>query len=122
VKFLLDANMPRSSMAVMESRGHMAEHVSDVGLGHADDSTLFRRARVSNAVLVTRDLDFADIRRYPPAEHAGIIVVRVPDDWGASRITGLLGSFLDMTGLVAQMPGHLAILDPRQARFRPALP
>jgi predicted nuclease of predicted toxin-antitoxin system len=121
VRFLLDANMPRSSIGVIESRGHVAEHASAVGLGDVDDATLLRYARNSSAILVTRDLDFADVRRYPPAEQAGIVVVRVPDDWGASRITALLGAFLDATGLVAQIPAHLVILDPGQARFRPAL-
>lgn len=108
-------------MTVIEDHGHIAEHANDLGLGAAEDAALSARARATEAILVTRDLEFADVRRYPPREHAGIVVVRVPDDWGASRIAALLGAFLDMTGLVEQIPGHLVILDPGQARFRPAL-
>jgi hypothetical protein len=32
-----------------------------------------------------------------------------------------LERFLDLPGLVDQIPGHSAILDPRQVRFRPAV-
>ena len=29
-------------------------------------------------VLVTQDLDFADMRTYPPAEYSGIVVFQLP--------------------------------------------
>ena len=121
MRFLLDANMPRSALALLVQHGHEAEHVKDIGLGNAPDVEIAARACADGAVLVTRDLDFADVRRYPTQTAPGFLVLRIPDDWTARQIVTLLGQFLAMDSLVASIPGHLAILDQRQARFRPPL-
>jgi predicted nuclease of predicted toxin-antitoxin system len=79
------------------------------------------RARSTGAVIVTRDVDFADIRNYPPHEFKGLIVLRMPDDAVAQTIVNLLERFLKQTELAARLPGHLVILEPDRVRFRPAL-
>ncbi len=56
--------MPRAALGVMRSSGHSVEHVRDIGLGDATDARIAEHARSAGAVLVTRDLDFADERRY----------------------------------------------------------
>ena len=121
MRILLDANMPRSALAVPRRHGHDAEHVRDTGLGAAGDAEVAARARADGAVLVTRDLDFADVRNYPAAGTPGMLVLRVPDDRTTRRIVDLLDKLLAMDALVARLPGHLAILDPHHVRFRPAL-
>jgi predicted nuclease of predicted toxin-antitoxin system len=121
MRFLLDANMPRSTLTVLAEHGHTAKHVRDISMGDARDSEIAAQARADGAVLLTRDLDFADVRNYPPEAMPGILALRVPDDWTAGRITALVGGFLTMETLVARIPGHLVILDPSHARFRPAL-
>jgi predicted nuclease of predicted toxin-antitoxin system len=121
MRFLLDANMPRSTLALFAEHGHTAVHVNDIGLSSAPDHQIAARARVEDAVLVTRDIDFADVRNYPPEASPGFLVLRVADDWTASQISSLTGTFLNMEALVANIPGHLVILDHRQVRFRPAL-
>lgn len=121
MRFLLDANMPRLALALLVQHGHEAEHVKDIGLGNAPDGEIAARACADGAVLVTRDLDFADVRRYPPQSTPGFLVLRIPDDWTAQQIVALLGRFLSMDSLVGSISGHLAILDQRQVRFRPPL-
>jgi predicted nuclease of predicted toxin-antitoxin system len=121
MRFLLDANMPRSAVSVLERNGHDAVHVRDTVLKDAPDERIAAFTRTEQRVIVTRDLDFADVRRYAPEGSPGYLVLRVPDSWVASEIVELLERFLGMPGLVDQIPGHLAILDPRQVRFRPAL-
>lgn len=121
MKFLLDANMPRSTLGVIKAHGFQAEHVKDIGMGDAVDEDIAAYAHREHAVLTTRDLDFADIRSYPPGPSPGYLVLRVPDNWIASRIATLMEDFLAMDDLVLQIPGHLVILDPHQVRFRPAL-
>ena len=56
----------------------MVEFARDVGLAAADDETIAARARETEAALVTRDLDFADVRRYPPEAYFGLVVLRLP--------------------------------------------
>jgi predicted nuclease of predicted toxin-antitoxin system len=118
---LLDANMPRSSLALLLRYGHSADHAKDLGLGDAPDGAIAARVRAEGAVLVTRDLDFADIRGYPPQDGPGILVFRVPDHWTAAHIVAPLDRFPSTESLAERLPGHLAILDRPQVRFRPAL-
>lgn len=120
MKFLLDANMPRAALGAVLARGHEAEHIRDTELRDAPDEQIAAYALASGAVLVSRDLDFADVRRYPPADYHGLIVLRLPDNSGALQIADVLSRFL-ASDLVNQLPGHLAIVDPSQVRFRPAL-
>lgn len=52
--------------------------VTDEGLGGAQDAEAAAVCIAEERVLVTQDLDFADIRTYPPAEYSGIVVFRLP--------------------------------------------
>jgi len=121
MRFLVDANMPRATLLLLRACGHTAEHVRDLGLGHAPDHQIAARARATEAVLMTRDLDFADIRNYPPDQHSGLIVLRLPDDAVAQDILRLVERFLKESELIAQVPGHVVILEADRVRFRPAL-
>lgn len=46
---------------MLNERGHVAEHVNDVGLGGAPDRDLWRYAIEHRAVIVTKDEDFANM-------------------------------------------------------------
>ena len=121
MKFLLDANMPRAALRTLAEAGHIGVHVRDLGMGGATDEQIDRHAQAENWVLVTRDLDFCDTRNYPPENSAGRLILRVADTSTAGEIAALLKRFLQLPELVAQIPGHLVILDACRVRFRPAL-
>ena len=57
--FIVDAQLPPALARLLESRGHNAEHVADLGLTAADDSYIWDHASRQNAVIVTKDEDFA---------------------------------------------------------------
>jgi hypothetical protein len=65
VRFFLDANMPRSAISALTGLGHEVEFSRDIGMANERDEVIAARARETQAVLVNRDLDFADVRRYP---------------------------------------------------------
>jgi len=69
---------------------------------------------------VTGDLDFSDIRDYPPNEYAGLIILRLPRNATASFILNLLEGFLHQDKLVSQLPGKLAIVEGGRVRIRTA--
>jgi predicted nuclease of predicted toxin-antitoxin system len=119
--FLVDANLPRSTVLLLRRFGHTADHVRDIGMGGAPDSEIAARARQTMAVLMTRDIDFADIRNYPPDRYFGIVVLRMPDDAVAADILRLTERFLKETDLLGRVPQHLVILESNRVRFRPAL-
>lgn len=121
MNFLLDANMPRAALRVLREAGHLAQHVRDMGLGNATDEAIDQLAQAEGWILITRDLDFADTRNYPPESSSGRLVLRVDDTSTARDISQLLERFLTQQDLVRQIPGHLVILDSLRVRFRPAL-
>ena len=61
---------------MLRAAGHDAEHALEESLGGAPDSKLSEVARREGRAVITLDLDFADIRRFPPAKYAGLIVLR----------------------------------------------
>ncbi len=121
MRFLLDANMPRAALRVLIAAGHSAAHVRDLDMGAATDAVIDQYAQAWGHILVTRDLDFADTRAYPPEPSPGRLVLRVPDNSSANEIADLLARFLAATDLVAQIPGHLVVLEEDRVRFRPAV-
>ena len=119
MKFLLDANMPRSAVELLVRLGHEGENVRDILPAGASDAAVAANARTRQVVLVTRDFDFADIRNYPPQDYAGIIVLDLPDDATAAQANRTLETFVQNTNFLARLPGRLAIVESWRVRFRP---
>lgn len=93
MRFLLDANIPYSACEVFDAQDDV-RHVRDLGLATADDEAIFARAQRDRAVLVTRDLEFGNILLFPPARHAGIVVLKIPSSYHAADIKRVLRDFL----------------------------
>jgi predicted nuclease of predicted toxin-antitoxin system len=121
MRFLIDANLPRASIAVLQRCGHQVEFARDIGLAAAPDEHVAVRAQQSGAALITRDLDFADIRQYPPDQYHGLVVLRLPDSAVAQEIVQVLERFVVEPGLIDQLAGRLAIVEMDRVRFRPPL-
>jgi predicted nuclease of predicted toxin-antitoxin system len=121
MRFLLDANLPRSAIDVVVKSGHEVEFAKDVGLGTAPDAQIASHARQNGMAIVTRDLDFSNVRQYPPEEYAGIVVLRLPDHFIAAEIVAVLTRFLAEPRFVGNLSGRIAIVDENRVRFRPPL-
>lgn len=61
---------------MLREAGHEADTVADQKLSGAGDSELYKRCQAEDRILVTLDLDFANVHAYPPKSHCGIIVFR----------------------------------------------
>jgi predicted nuclease of predicted toxin-antitoxin system len=77
VKFKLDENLSATLAAQFVSAGHEAHSVLEQALGGANDPRLIEVCQREGRALVTLDLDFANIQRYPPARYCGIMVLRL---------------------------------------------
>ena len=78
--FLIDEDLPRSLSREMRAAGFDAVDVRDVGLrGRPDEEVLEHAVREHRAV-VTADVGFGNILRFPLGEHGGIIVIRFPNE------------------------------------------
>lgn len=116
MKFKIDENLPAEAAEILRGYGFAADTVDDEDLSGADDVTVARTSQADDRILVTLDLDFANIRAYPPGEHAGIVVLRVKNQ---DKLTVL--SFIRRlaTALTARNPsGELWIVDGNRIRFR----
>ncbi len=77
MKFKVDENLPAELVSLLSGAGHDAASVPDQKLGGAADPSVAAVCQTEDRVLITLDLDFADIRNYPPGGHPGIIVLRL---------------------------------------------
>lgn len=120
MRFLIDASLPRATRATLEALGHEAEDVRDHGPVLALDPAIAAYARRERLCIVTADRDFADIRRYRTAEHAGIIVLRLPKGSTETVVLRMIATFVSQADLLAYVPGRLVMVSENRLRFRPA--
>ncbi len=83
MRFLVDAQLPPGLARWLSGRGHACDHVNDIGLGAVADDLIEAWAREAQAVIWTKDADFADRARRGP----GLQVVWLR--WGNTTNTAL---------------------------------
>jgi predicted nuclease of predicted toxin-antitoxin system len=117
MKFKTDENLPVEVVTVLCDHGHDAISVIDQNLAGSVDGVVANVCKTEQRVLMTLDLDFADIRTYPPEEYSGIIVMR-PKVQTISAIVSLTEQVVRL--LESSSPaGQLWILDEFHVRIRP---
>lgn len=67
MRFLVDNQLPAALAGLLREQGHMAEHVTEIGLAQGKDNPIWQRAIETSAVIITKDEDFAEwVRRGRP--------------------------------------------------------
>ena len=79
-RFLIDEDVPRSTARALRTAGYEAEDVRDVGLRGHPDSEVFAYAQAQAAILISCDKGFTNLLNFPVGSHAGIVVIRIPDE------------------------------------------
>ena len=77
MKFKIDENLPVEIAHFLQHAGYDALTVYDQKLTGEEDSEIAEICNKEKRAIVTMDLDFADIRAYPPKDFAGLIVLRL---------------------------------------------
>ncbi len=116
MRLKIDENLPDECAEILRQGGFEADTVADERLSGADDAAIAVRSQIERRVLITLDLDFANIRAYPPAEYSGIIVVRSKRQDKHSVL-----ALMQRIGLVLtnrDPAGELWIVEPDRIRFR----
>lgn len=79
MRFKIDENLPPDAAILLQNNGHDALTVWDQGLQGGPDLQIASVCQEEQRIFITLDLDFADIRAYPPDRYSGLIVLRLSD-------------------------------------------
>lgn len=84
--FLVDEDLPRSLSRELLAAGFSSQDVRDVGLRGKSDDEIFHYASTHRLTLLTGDLGFGNILRYPLGQHHGIVVARLPNEMSVAAV------------------------------------
>ncbi len=119
MRFLIDADLPRETAALLASYGHVAVDVRDIGMRSAEDPDIANYAKQHGLCILTADWGFSDIRIFPPPDYAGIVVLGLPAHATGAQLLDVLRVLLERPDLVALLPGRLAVVETSRVRLRP---
>lgn len=94
MKFKLDENFGTRTRQIFRTHGHDVMTVRDQHLQGCAEERLYEVCRAEHRCLVTLDLDFSDVLRFPPRQAHGIVVIRVPHNPTLSLLEQLIRQFL----------------------------
>jgi predicted nuclease of predicted toxin-antitoxin system len=116
VRFKIDEHLPVEITELLGQHRHDAVPVRDESMSGEVDPAVANVCQKEARTLITLDLDFSDIRTYPPEEYHGIIVFRP----GLQSISTLVRLTARIIPLLDQEPliGHLWIVEDHQVRIR----
>jgi len=116
VKFKLDENLPELVRETLSELGHDPHTVAQEGLSGAQDETVLHACVAEGRILITLDLDFSDIRAYPPGSYPGIWVLR-PTKQTINTIDALVRAGVRLSA-VERVHGQLWVIDEKRVRIR----
>ena len=116
-RFLVDEDVPRSTAKALTAAGYEAQDVRDVGLRGHSDADVFAYAQENAAILVSCDKGFASLLRFPLGSHAGIVVIRIPDEKSPAELNAELLRTLKQLE-TEPLAGCLVILEMGRIRLR----
>jgi predicted nuclease of predicted toxin-antitoxin system len=118
MRFKIDENLHQDIAEALRSRGHDALTVYDQKMRGNPDARLGEVCRSEGRAIVSLDLDFANLRDYPPQDYPGLIVLRLADQ-SRPYVLRIFGSVLDLLDREA-LAGSLWIVEEHRVRIRRA--
>jgi predicted nuclease of predicted toxin-antitoxin system len=116
VIFKIDENLPVELADDLRRLGHEADSVKGEGMAGAGDKELLGKVKEEGRVLLTMDKGVADVRRYPPKEYGGIVLLRP----GLTGRRAVLDFVRQQLSALLQMPlkGRLVVVSRNGIRIR----
>ncbi|WP_294535763.1 DUF5615 family PIN-like protein [uncultured Rhodoblastus sp.] len=78
MRFLVDAQLPAALARWLAAEGDRAEHVADIGLASAPDKAIWDYALAADAIIVTKDEDFAQRKAFKDGGPT-VVWIRLPN-------------------------------------------
>jgi predicted nuclease of predicted toxin-antitoxin system len=115
VKIKADENIGGSGVAILKQGGHDVMTVREQGLAGSADERIFQACTDEGRTLVTMDRDFGNVRRFPPKQTAGIVVLDLGGPSSLHRLHARLRNFLSLA-MTRPVGGELWIVEPGRVR------
>ncbi len=116
MKLKLDENLSRHLKPALTGLGHDVLTTADEDLLSHPDTEVAASAAREGRMLLTLDVEFADLRKYPPGSHPGIVLFR-PASLGPLSVNAFVERFARSTEL-SLLHGCVAVVDPHSVRVR----
>jgi predicted nuclease of predicted toxin-antitoxin system len=116
VKIKLDENLSRHLKGQLAQLGHDVSTALEEGLLGRLDIDVGTAAKSEDRMILTLDLDFADLRKFPPGSHPGVILFR-PRSMGPSAVNQFVLKFTQQTELT-ELARCLVVVEPHRIRVR----
>ena len=116
MKLKLDENLSRHLKPVLIGLGHDVLTAADENLLSHPDTEIAQAAKEEQRMLMTLDVEFADLRKYPPGSHPGVILFR-PLSLSPLSVNAFIIDFVRRTDL-DKLAACVAVVDPVHVRVR----
>ena len=116
MKIKLDENISRHLKQPLTEVGHTVFTAAEQGLLGRRDQEVAAAASVEGCVLLTLDLEFGDLRKYPPGSHPGVILFR-PQTLGPLAVSRFVVDFVRHADL-QELAGCVVAAEPGRVRVR----
>ena len=116
MRLKLDENLSRHLKPVLTGLGHDVLTAADENLLSRPDTEVAAVSIKEGRMLFTLDVEFADLRKYPPGTHPGIILFR-PPSFGPLTVNKFIADFVRSANL-EELVSSVAIVDPTRVRVR----
>lgn len=115
MKIKLDENLSRYLKPALVTEGHQASTAADEGLLGKTDEDVAAAAAGEGMMAFTLDLEFGNLRKYPPGPHAGVVLFR-PHSMGPKSVATFVLDFVRRCN--AELTGAVVVVDPDRVRVR----
>lgn len=116
MKLKLDENLSRHLKETLSSLRHDVSTAADENLLSQPDTTIAATARREDRILLTPDVEFGNLRKFPPGTHPGIILFR-PKRLGPLAVNRFVEDFFRQTD-VQLLSGCVVIVESSRTRVR----
>jgi predicted nuclease of predicted toxin-antitoxin system len=116
MKIKLDENLPVQIKTGLTAFGHDVHTTYEEKLTGSKDAEIWAAAQNEQRLLITQDLDFADVRQFIPGTHHGILLVRLHFPSRMNLINRILQLFV--TENVTTWTGCFIVATERKVRVR----
>jgi len=117
VRIKLDENLSRHLKAPLTALHHDVATVAEEELLGEPDVRIAAAAKREKRLLLTLDVEFGNLTKYPPGTHPGIILFR-PKRFAALRVERFVREFVRNADLTP-FAGCLVIVELARVRVRP---